>query len=490
MQPHLTRPDRDKTCVLIMGMHRSGTSALSGVLGLLGCGLPNTVIGGDRNNQKGYFESAPINKLNEDLLAALGSAWHDWHRISAPTDPDSLPEFADRARGVLQGELTDIDQVVLKDPRNCRLGSFWLPLVADQGYRIVALHTVRNPWEVAASLGSRDGMLVEQALLLWLRHTLEAERLTRGMKRCHTSYDALMTDWRAMVRAAGDALDLDLAAGINDAGADVDAFLADGLRHFAMDEPKQEISWTWVVEVYGIMREWAAGSEDAADHARLDEIRSQLNAAEPALGAVIDALRDTRDQLRTSHARHAHAGSKEDDLAALRSKNQTLTDRLTQSESALLQRIKETEDQHIDFVRLRHELLDLQVAANGLAAELDRQRALRAQAEAHAVDERRQRLTQEETQLRELIVLKARQAQLRDNLDKGETERSRLSAALDQEREARDDLQARLPILEKDLETVTSDRDFLKADNIALRRSNSWRVTAPMRFMMSLSRRR
>ena len=42
--------------VFVLGMHRSGTSLLSGVLQHLGLALPGEVINADQHNPEGYFE--------------------------------------------------------------------------------------------------------------------------------------------------------------------------------------------------------------------------------------------------------------------------------------------------------------------------------------------------------------------------------------------------------------------------------------------------
>ena len=66
-----------QTCILILGMHRSGTSALSGVLSMLDVYLGTNNMPGDKHNQKGYFENNNIVPLNEKLLKSIDSKWDD-----------------------------------------------------------------------------------------------------------------------------------------------------------------------------------------------------------------------------------------------------------------------------------------------------------------------------------------------------------------------------------------------------------------------------
>ena len=61
-----------RAALLVMGMHRSGTSALTGVIGLMGADLPNDLMAASDLNAKGFFESNRITGFDEDLLASAG----------------------------------------------------------------------------------------------------------------------------------------------------------------------------------------------------------------------------------------------------------------------------------------------------------------------------------------------------------------------------------------------------------------------------------
>ena len=68
------------SCValVVLGMHRSGTSALAGVLSKTGYDLPKNLLPASFDNPKGYFESKEIIALNDDLFAEMGAVWSDW----------------------------------------------------------------------------------------------------------------------------------------------------------------------------------------------------------------------------------------------------------------------------------------------------------------------------------------------------------------------------------------------------------------------------
>jgi len=80
----MSSPDSSKgkrQAVLVLGMHRSGTSALAGVIARLGAALPKTQVRADLNNKRGYGESSELVQFHERLLASAGSGWRDWERF-------------------------------------------------------------------------------------------------------------------------------------------------------------------------------------------------------------------------------------------------------------------------------------------------------------------------------------------------------------------------------------------------------------------------
>ena len=72
------RNEARKQALVVLGMHRSGTSALARVLNLCGAFLPdNRRPAKLNNNDKGFWESEEIIQLNERLLKAMGASWLD-----------------------------------------------------------------------------------------------------------------------------------------------------------------------------------------------------------------------------------------------------------------------------------------------------------------------------------------------------------------------------------------------------------------------------
>ena len=66
-----------KTAIIVSGMHRCGTSAIAGVLHLLGASLPRKLMPAMPENPRGFFESLDVKALNDRIFADAGREWCD-----------------------------------------------------------------------------------------------------------------------------------------------------------------------------------------------------------------------------------------------------------------------------------------------------------------------------------------------------------------------------------------------------------------------------
>lgn len=178
--------------VVVIGMHRSGTSVTTRALNRLGLTLGDAAdnLAGDGSNPDGHWESRRLLAFNDKLLAAAGATWRDIPAdLAIPTGRDWKDEayrvFTDRA-----GE-----SWVWKDPRLCLLLPFWREVfLALFEAEPVAVLCLRNPLEVAASLQRRNGMPRQQALALWERYLDSALTALDGMPVLVSRYDDLLAE--------------------------------------------------------------------------------------------------------------------------------------------------------------------------------------------------------------------------------------------------------------------------------------------------------
>ena len=287
------RPKRK--CVLVLGMHRSGTSALTRVVNLLGCDLPKTLMAAGAANEMGHWESTAIFGFNDRVLESAGSNWYDWQPVNpAWFQSPRAEQFAGEALSVLKDEFGASHLFVLKDPRICRFAPFWLDVLERAGVQPLILIPLRNPLEVAASLSARDGFDPSFGHLLWLRHVLDAEAATRGRPRHFSTYDQVMTGWAKLAMGAQSAFGMGWPRLSDTVATEIDAFLSNRYRHHR-EAPEGVVEnpmlSSWLRDSFDIFTTWAQSGEKEADYPRLDRIRAEFNGAAPAFSRVVAAGR-------------------------------------------------------------------------------------------------------------------------------------------------------------------------------------------------------
>lgn len=258
--------------LIVLGMHRSGTSAITGVLHMLGATVGSCLIPPKEGvNPKGYWEHANISAFHERLLNHLGSGWFDAGGL--PGDwwqaPDVIP-FRDELTELIKVDFSNETFWAVKDPRLCRLLPLWLQVLPQLDVSPSCLLMLRHPAEVAASLGKRDGIGLPHALLLWLRYVIESERNSRHLPRAVVVYEDLLADWQKTMNQVENKLGLGLQVDSESAATRVGEFLESKLRHHViLSQPNRDDALLGLaVEIYDTLR--------ANDLSRLDGCASQL----------------------------------------------------------------------------------------------------------------------------------------------------------------------------------------------------------------------
>jgi hypothetical protein len=262
-----------KTALVVLGMHRSGTSSVAGTLTLLGAAPPRTLMAPAADNPRGFWESDVVMTLDDALLAEGGATWSDWRALAnvAPAIKDPDP----RILAALRDEFGEADIVVLKDPRMCRLFRAWRTALAHAGYRVLVITPLRTPAEVAASLQARNPLSRDQALRLWMRHVLEAEAASRGLPRHFMEWSSFMSDWRVQVAVMNGRLGTSLEPAAGNGAAAIDAFLTSDLyRQRSEEAVPAPVSETWAA-----LTDLARHGEHPDLGSRLDVLRRDFERA-------------------------------------------------------------------------------------------------------------------------------------------------------------------------------------------------------------------
>jgi hypothetical protein len=225
----LSKPSGD-TCVFVMGMHRSGTSAVTGMLGQLGISGPSLddLIPATPSNARGHFESKILTRIDNQLLHVLGATWSAPPSLETGWEGDRpIVALRDSAIRAFQSTFP-IRPMAWKDPRNCIVLPFWRSVLPPP---LAAVLVYRDSLEVAHSLQRRDQLTLTHGLALWERYLRSACAGLAGIPTYVIGYADLLDDPASICD--------DLVRFLSAAGIDLDETrtqaavdsLDSGLRH-------------------------------------------------------------------------------------------------------------------------------------------------------------------------------------------------------------------------------------------------------------------
>lgn len=284
-----------RTLVLVIGMHRSGTSTVAGALGILGATMPATGLGLSDDNPKGHFEPKEIVALHDRVLASAGMHWWDWAAFPDTWyDSPAAQPFVDELVDIVRAEFGDAPLFVVKDPRTCQLVALWRRVAAVLDLEVVAVLPFRHPDEVARSLHARDGFPLPNSHMAWLRYMLEGERGSRGLRRIVVRYEDLLADERGEMRRVVDALKLPLPRLAEADFAALGAFVDPALRRSRAESGSLEHLHEWLRDAVTAYARGTAQAPDGTAQGPDSAIVDRVHAAfETACGAFIPALAAT-----------------------------------------------------------------------------------------------------------------------------------------------------------------------------------------------------
>lgn len=359
-----------RQAVVVLAMHRTGSSALTRVLNLLGCDAAKTLMSADGHNESGYWESNVLRVFNDQLLASGGSDWRDWQAFNPGWyQTPRLEEYLNRGRDLLNAEYGASPFFVFKDPRVTRIMPFWCQLLASVGVQAHVIMTLRHPAEVFASLAKRDGMTSAEGALIWLRNVLEAEHDSRGMPRGVVSYDQLIAAPSKTMMAIQSDIGLIWPGASGKVIEEINDFMSPDLRHHKQDSvaglTKDQPFRDWLDTVYGIFARWSESGEDQADFAALDAVRTAMNDLAAPLREVVGTLsRQSTEMVKMQEELRylrGEAGKRGERITALTAENDTLTKERDAARQEK-QQVIEKQQAELDDVRaaLAKERSDLQ----------------------------------------------------------------------------------------------------------------------------------
>jgi GT2 family glycosyltransferase/glycosyltransferase involved in cell wall biosynthesis len=252
-----------KKAVIVLGMHRSGTSALTAGLSALGVELGHIDDTKSDENAKGYFENKDVQELNDRLLAFLGISWNNpftWD--SFDFDKPGIEKYLPEAIELLDNYYDSSACWGMKDPRMCLLLPFWQDAIAQSnGSDTYYVHMVRNPLEVAESLMQRYsknqyvlcGELLQNVFLWFLHHVKALENVDHD-RNIVVTFDGLTNDSHNQLKRIADFVGV--VPSKQHLNNYVESFLDVGLRHHKknIDEFRDSSKeFNFIIEFYSML---------------------------------------------------------------------------------------------------------------------------------------------------------------------------------------------------------------------------------------------
>ena len=306
----------DRRAIIVAGMHRSGTSALTRVVNLLGADLASDLIPAGIGNTLGHWESRAVQDLHNRILSELRADIYSPVSFSRSWfESPSANAWVDRIETLVRQEYAGSTLFVLKDPRIVLFVPLWIAALNKLAIDPCFVIPFRHPLAVAASLEARERQLdsgnalpLPHGMALWLRYTLAAEEYTRGQKRAFVSFEMLLADWRRELARIGGQLDVRWPR-LGAADAEIDRFLDADHRehgHIAPSNDRDHMH-QMISRVYEALEQAAADPQ--ATPAAFGVAAEMAARAEEVLGgyALIkeNEIARLRTELEAARRRHA-----------------------------------------------------------------------------------------------------------------------------------------------------------------------------------------
>lgn len=457
--------------VIVLGMHRSGTSLLANVLHLLGVDMLDQPTYASAKNQTGFWERQDIVALHDEILGVLnvpiGSPAHAipfapgwWRSVEIKPQKKKL-------RDLVAGHLEQVRRPWgFKDPRTCRLLPLWGEILEELDVSPRFVWAVRHPAESSLSMSLKNPqhrpIPVPQSEVMWLAYNYDILRYVGRHWPIIVPYDAWFDDAMALAHDLGRELDLIWQGSDHELDAALSALIHREHRHHWVKEQKLRCSIGLADELYrsilSIRDEPDAGNGEAA----LVPLQSLFGAVQPFVAEARDVKPLKEENLRL-----------EKDIADLRAA------------------LEETSSQ---VTALQQSELAREARANLLAGEASAARdALEAERSAAAVEVSRLKTARTDAE-EQLISMRSENQRLRNDLRVAELdrqdaqhrssnallslggERDALLSSLNTTRSLFEDGKATTLELSRNLSAVTTERDALQASlSAANRKLDSFR---------------
>jgi hypothetical protein len=455
--------------LLVLGMHRSGTSVTTRLLECLGAVHSKNLHPPMPNNPKGFFEDLDIERFNEyKFLPRIGTHWHsigfvDWTNLSA----SDRSKFALEALEIVRSNYTSFNSLsVLKEPRIGILLPFWLSVLHHAGYNVKVVCALRDPASVARSLTARDGFSTTHGGMLYITNWLSILSYIQDLPVAFVQFDEIFSDPARVLRTVADKLTIPLPADFESRlHGFSSSFFDSSLRHSSLDRrdlPLEADLPPLAIELY----------ENLLSAAQAQNIKktAKFVAAAEKIVAPLKPVFCAFDKVFTELAGSRHA------TMASQSESQKLQNALRDAQSAPSESRFLLEKEAMMRGQLAERLTAMDAEKQGLGMELEAERKQKGELEAQVgtlAAERSTLLAERDGLATERDILAADKTTLAARLSTLDSEHASLVAERDDLATRHQQLTAERGQLAERLTAMDAEKQKLSADLEGARKQNS-----------------
>jgi len=225
--------------VLVLGMHRSGTSLCSHILSALGVDMADNIAGPGNvsvtpDNPQGHWERWEIVEFHDRILGLFNRAYLGrFHDFGLPVAWWADPRVVQIRREIvafLRQRMGD-GYFGFKDPRTVRLMPVWHQILSELKLVPKLVLCLRNPAQIARSLNAREGLEREIGEYRWLVHMVDFFRYTSNFDFCTVEYEEWFNNPSANIEKLQKFLDLSWQQSEADLALVLSGIIDPGSRH-------------------------------------------------------------------------------------------------------------------------------------------------------------------------------------------------------------------------------------------------------------------
>ncbi len=306
LRSNFRRSAQGREIVIVLGMHRSGTSLLSNILHLLGIDMVDQPTHASKSNETGFWERPDIVALQDEILQALGApVGSPMHAVPLKAGWWRNPEIRDlkkRLHDLMAEQLSKVRRPWgFKDPRTCRLLPLWGEVLEELDVSPRFVWAVRHPAEAAASMSLKNPQArpipVAQSEVMWLAYNYDILRHAGRHWPIIVPYESWFEDPAGLAKELGHELDVMWRGSDHELESALSELINGEKRHQWMAQGKLKSGLALSNDVYRAILALRGGHDVTFDEQTAVALQSVLAAVQPFAAEARD-LRPLREDLQ------------------------------------------------------------------------------------------------------------------------------------------------------------------------------------------------